>query len=285
MVAVFRVAVTLLMLMSGIKAFAQTATDTAYQEDAVRAKRLLLQAVEYYREQGDAALPVFSRQGQFIDGELYVYVVDIHGVLLASGGPSVRLVGQDVSGVQGSVFKDVFSRAMTAPEGQVHEAEYRWMNWIDGKAERKHAYYQRVGARVLAVGYYLPRSSPAQARDLLTRASKAVEEDPEATFQAINLLDKRFYEDDLYVFVVDLDSRRFIAHGSNRRLLGKDFKALKSADGKPIGQPMLDVVSNHREGEFEYLWRNSVTGRNERKHAYLRKVGGYLVAVGYYTRD
>lgn len=285
MVAVLRVVLVLLMLMPGLKTTAQTAVDTAYQEDAARARHLLLRAVEYYREHGDEALPVFSRQGQFIDGELYVYVVDTRGVLLASGGPSVRLVGQNVSGIQGDEFKEVFSKALISAEGQIHEAEYRWMNWNDGKAERKHAFFQRLGDRVLAVGYYLPRSSATQAKGLLVRASKAVQEAPQETFQAINLMDKRFYEDDLYVFVVDLGTLRFIAHGASRRLLGKDFKSLKSADGKLIGQPMLDVVNGRKEGEFEYLWRNPVTSRNERKHAYLRKVGGYLVAVGYYTRD
>jgi len=33
----------------------------------------------------------------------------------------------------------------------------------------------------------------------------------------------------------------------------------------------------------EYRWRNPVTGKIEHKHAYMRKVGEFLVAVGYYS--
>nr|AEO27367.1 hypothetical protein [Pseudomonas sp. 19-rlim] len=281
---VLRVALFLLALLPGLQAFAQTAVDPAYQEEAGRARALLQKAIDFYKEQGDSAFPVFSRQGGFIDEQLYVYVVDTRGVMLASGGPSVMLIGRDVTSVLDPELKTVFLKALNEPEGQMRDAEYRWMNWNDGKVERKHAYYQRVGDRILAVGYYLPRANPAQARALLDQASDAIRENPEATFKAINDLDRRFYQDDLYVFAVALDTRRFVAHGYNQRLVGTDFQSLKSADGQAIGQSMLDAIKGSSEGELAYLWRNPVTNRSEHKHAYLRKVNGYLVAVGYYSR-
>ncbi|MEX5618499.1 calcium channel protein, partial [Pseudomonas syringae] len=37
------------------------------------------------------------------------------------------------------------------------------------------------------------------------------------------------------------------------------------------------------EGEYEYRWRNPVTSKIEHKHAYARKVGEFMVAVGYYS--
>ena len=45
-------------------------------QDAKRAKALLNKAVSYYQEAGDASLAAISRQGQFTDDELYVYVVN-----------------------------------------------------------------------------------------------------------------------------------------------------------------------------------------------------------------
>lgn len=279
-----RLILPLLALLPALHVFAQTAVDPAYEEDAARARALLQKAIDFYHKQGDNAFPVFSRQGEFIDNQLYVYVVDTRGVMLASGGPSVMLIGRDVSSVLDTELQAAFRQALNEPEGRMHDAEYRWTNWTDGKVERKHAYYQRVGDRIVAVGYYLPRSNLAQAKALLDQASAAIQENPVATFKAINELDKRFYQDDLYVFVVDLKTRRFVAHGYNQRLVRTDFQSLKSADGKLIGQGMLDAIEVSGEGELAYLWRNPVTGRNEHKHAYLRKVNDYLVAVGYYSR-
>ncbi|MGY4534493.1 cytochrome c [Pseudomonas sp. TE3786] len=277
-----RMLLTLLLSLCGFNALAQS--DAAYQEEAQNAKALLLKAVDYYEKNGDAALAAFSRQGEFVTGQLYVYVVNTQGVMLASGGPSVMLVGRDVSATLDEDMKKAFARAISEPEGEMREAEYRWVNRQDGKVERKHTYYQRINDRILAVGYYLPRATPAAAKKLLGEAVVAINKDPKTTFEAINDLDPRYLQDDLYVFVVDLNSKRFVAHGYNRRLIGTDFTSLKAPDGVEVGQRMLDAANKHGKGELEYLWRNPVTARNEHKHAYLEKVGNYMVAVGYYSR-
>lgn len=277
-----RMLLVLSLSLPGYHAVAQT--DEAYQQEAQHAKALLLKAVDYYQKNGDAALAAFSRQGEFVTGQLYVYVVNKQGVMLASGGPSVMLVGRDVSATLDADTKRAFARAISEPEGEIHEAEYRWVNRQDGKVERKHTYFQRINDRILAVGYYLPRAKPEEAKKLLTEAAAAVEKDAETTFAAINDLDPRYLQDDLYVFAVDLTTKRFVAHGYNRRLIGTTFTNLKAPDGAAIGQRMLDAVNAEGHGELEYLWRNPVTERNEHKHAYLQKVGNYLVAVGYYSR-
>ena len=58
---------------------------TAQEADAQAAKALLEKALAYYHKQGDKAFAAFSRQGEFIDQDRYVFVVDTKGVLLASG--------------------------------------------------------------------------------------------------------------------------------------------------------------------------------------------------------
>lgn len=162
-------------------------------------------------------------------------------------------------------------------------AKYRWMNVRDGRVEQKQVYYQRVGDRVIAVGDYLPRASPDQAKNLLERASSALKKDPQVTLRSINDLSASFREDDLYVFVVDLKSHRYLAHGYNVRLLGVDFTTIKDPEGKPVGAPILAMVDWVDSGGYDYRWRNPVTGKVEDKHALFRKVGNYLVAVGYYV--
>lgn len=270
----------LLLLLWGSQVHAQTAQEA----DAQAAKALLEKALAYYHKQGDKALAAFSRQGEFIDQDRYVFVVDTQGVLLASGGPSSALIGRDVSELLGPDLQASFKQALSVPEGQgIQQADYRWQNWNDGKVEHKHVFYQRVGQRILAVGYYLPRATPEQARALRNKAVDALMKDETATLKAINALQGGFLQDDLYVFVVDLDTHRYVAHGTNLRLVNTDFGKIKDPDGKPVGEPILKLMAEQDQGEYKYRWKNPVTGKVENKHAYLRKAGHFMVAVGYYS--
>jgi len=254
------------------------------KDDSKAAIALLEKALAYYHDNGDKAFAAFSRQGEFVDKDRYVFVVDTKGVMLASGGPSSALIGRDVSDVLGPDLQKAFKDALRVPEGNgIQQAEYRWQNWTDGKVERKHVYYQRIGQRILAVGYYLPRASAEQAMALLNKAAGDLAKDEKGTLTAINSLKGGYLQDDLYVFVVDLDTQRYVAHGTNLRLINTDFSKIKDPDGKPVGEPILALIAKQDYGEYEYQWKNPVTGKVEAKHAYLKKVGHFLVAVGYYS--
>ncbi|KRP50399.1 cache domain-containing protein [Pseudomonas poae] len=257
---------------------------TAQEEDAEAAKALLQKALAYYQSNGDKALAAFSRQGEFVDHDRYVFVVDTQGVLLASGGPSSALIGRDVSEVLGTELRQSFKDALKVPENQgMQQADYRWQNWNDGKVEHKHVFYQRVGERILAVGYYLPRATPEQARALRNKAVNALVKDEAGTLKSINSLQGGFLQDDLYVFVVDLDTRRYVAHGTTLRMINTDFSKVKDPDGRPVGEPILKMMTEQDQGEYKYRWQNPVTGKVENKHAYVRKSGHFMVAVGYYS--
>ena len=264
--------------------FSQAQAATPNEQDAQAAKALLEKALAYYHDNGDKAFAAFSRQGEFVDKDRYVFVVDTKGVLLASGGPSSALIGRDVSEVLGPDLRQSFKAALKIPEGNgIQQAEYRWQNWNDGKVERKHVFYQRIGQRILAVGYYLPRATPEQAKALRDKAVRELEKNEAGALKAINALQGGFLQDDLYVFVVDLDTGRYVAHGTNLRLINTDFAKVKDPDGKPVGEPILQLMKEQGQGEYEYRWKNPVTDKVENKHAYLRKSGHFLVAVGYYS--
>lgn len=94
-------------------------TSLAQADDAeqdMRASTLLKRAADYYQLQGDAALPAFSRQGEFIDGDRFIFVVDSRGTLLASGGPTAVLIGREVSKVLAPELKDAFTHAFSASD-------------------------------------------------------------------------------------------------------------------------------------------------------------------------
>ncbi|MDD2736988.1 MAG: cache domain-containing protein, partial [Desulfuromonadaceae bacterium] len=258
------------------------ATDST--NDAKRARELLDRAVAYYEEKKDKALAAFNRQGEFIQGELYVYAINTTGVLLASGGSSSALIDRIVLGLgdlDGKlIFKEILEIAQSKGSGTV---EYRWLNRVDHKVERKVTYFKKVGDVIIAVGYYIPRASAEQARNLLDRASIAVKNDSKSAFKAFGDLSGKYVEDDLYVFVIGIDDLHFRAHGATPRLVGSDAKKLTDPNGKPIIQEMITIIKSKGQGELDYSWRNPVTNRIEKKHTYVRKVDNFLVGVGYYT--
>lgn len=140
----------------GADAAAPAANATASTPDAARAQALLAKAVARYTKIKDRAFADFNQQREFVDGELYVYVVSsVTGVLLASGGPSFALINQDVTDVKDATgkafFREMFSKAQAGGSGTV---EYLWLNPADNKEERKVAYFRKVDDRIIAVGYY-----------------------------------------------------------------------------------------------------------------------------------
>lgn len=252
---------------------------------AMRAQKLLQRAVGLYREKGDAALDAFSHAGEFIDGEHYVYVVSTKGRMLASGGPSASLVGRDISKLTDPAGKLLFRELMNSTEAKgAGQIEYRWQNPVSGKVERKIAYLQREGDKIIAVGFYISRASPEAARKLLDEAAQAVAADPGKAFATFNDQGGKFVQDDLYVFAVGLDDSRFRAHGAIPKLIGTDSSDLRDPKGKAIVADMINIVKAKGEGQLEYAWKNPLTQRVESKHTFMRKVGDYLVGVGYYTR-
>jgi len=268
---------------SGTPAAKAGTADTS--TDAKRARELLDRAVAYYQEKKDQAFAAFNRQGEFIQGDLYVYALNTTGVMLASGGSSSALIDRIVVGmsdVDGKLlFKEILETAKAKGSGSV---EYRWLNRVDRKVERKVTYFKKVGDVIIAVGYYIPRASAEQAKSLLNRASIAVKNDSKGAFKAFGDLGGPYIEDDPYVFVISMDDQHFRAHGATPRLVGSNARTLTDPNGKAIIQEMISIVKSKGEGELDYAWRNPNTSKIEKKHTYVRKVGNYLVGVGYYAR-
>src|SRR5690606_26006709 len=131
--------------------------------------------------------------------DLYVFAINTNGIMLASGGPSVMLIGRDIMNSIDDELKPKFQQALSMPPGdEILEADYPWGSWdTGGRKITKHVYFQRVGDTVLAVGYYRPRATSEEALQLLNSAVEAVGADARETFKAINALDERFYKDDL----------------------------------------------------------------------------------------
>jgi cytochrome c len=254
-------------------------------QDTARTQEMLDRAVAYYKKNGKQALAAFSRAGEFLDGELYIYVLDSKGVMLASGGPSVTLVGRnvlDLKDPEGKPFiREMMDLAKTKGNGSV---EYRWLNRQHGAIERKVAYFKQVDEVILVVGQYIPRATAQEAQMLLGKAVDAVKQEGTKSFDRFNSLNGGFVQDDLYVFVVGLNDMVMHAHGAMPRLISRNVTDLKDSNNKLIIQEMARIARAKGQGELSYSWLNQVTGKKENKTSYLQRVGDYMVVVGYYQR-
>ena len=260
-----------------------SAISSQESKEAVRAQEMLDRAVAHYRKNGKQALAAFSRAGEFLDGELYVYVIDSKGLMLASGGPSVTLVGRnilDLKDTEGKTFiSEMVNLAKINGGGSI---DYRWLNREHGAVERKVAFFKQVDDVIVVVGQYIPRATAQEAKKLLVKAVDAVKREGKSSFDRFNSLNGGFVQDDLYVFVVDLNTMVMQAHGSMPRLINRNVKDLKDPDGKLVIQEMAHIARARGQGELGYKWLNQVTGKKENKTSYFQRTGDYLIAVGYY---
>ncbi|MDD2735392.1 MAG: cache domain-containing protein [Desulfuromonadaceae bacterium] len=263
----------------------QTEIKMVESSESKDAQLLLAKAIDFYEKNEDKALAAFCRQGEFIKGDLYVYVIGTNGKFLASGGSSSALIGRDVTKMRDAsgklFFQEMIDTSKNKGSGTV---VYRWLNRIDNKVERKVTYYQKIKDRIIAVGYYVPRASREQAEALLEKAVDAVKVNPTSAFAEFNDLSGNFVQDDLYVFVVDEKINKFKAHGVIPRLLNSNALDLKDSKGKPIIKEIIAIAKAKGKGTLQYQWRNPVTGKIETKLSIFKKVNNYIVAVGYYTR-
>ncbi|TVU65899.1 cache domain-containing protein [Vibrio echinoideorum] len=251
-----------------------------------RAKTLLAKAVIHVQKDGDESVSDFMSDPEYTDGELYVFALGIDGQFLASGGSSMVLVGDSVLDTQ-DVYGNPFFREMItkAVHNGFGEVQYHWTNPTDRMGEPKTTFFERVGDVIVAVGYYPERSSAAEAKRLLARAMTAIVESEQDSITEFNNSEGRFVEGDLYVFVMDMNSGKLLAHGVSPELVGRSHNEILSPDDKPILTEMLNLAKENGRGVYTYRWLNPLSSKVETKHTYYRVIDNKLVGVGYYTKS
>ena len=72
------------------------------------------------------------------------------------------------------------------------------------------------------------------------------------------------------------------ATGANPQLVGQSLAQTTDAAGKPIGKEILTLADKIGYGIVEYEWLNRQTNDVEHKFSRIRKVGDYVLGVGFY---
>ena len=130
----------------------------------------------------------------------------------------------------------------------------------------------------------IERSEAKRATELLERAVDYLQKNgAEKSFAAFNDPKGLFVNGAYYVYAVGLDGFMHANGGAPLGLAGKNALDLRDAAGKPLIQDLLEQAKTSPTGTVEYRWLNRVSNRVESKVSEFRKVGNYVLCVGYYT--
>jgi cytochrome c len=76
----------------------------------------------------------------------------------------------------------------------------------------------------------------------------------------------------------------YFAHSAAPTLIGTSLRDTRDAAGQPFGKDIMEVIISHGEGLVDYKWLNYSTNKVENKHSFVKRVGEFVLGVGYYTR-
>ena len=123
---------------------------------ADQAKAMVQEGAAFVQAHGKekALAEMNNPKGRFVKGELYIYVYDFNGVVLAQPA-NPKLVGKnllEVPDADGKFFrKEAIELAKTKGEGWV---DYKYKNPVNNKVEHKTSYVLKVNDLVLGCGVY-----------------------------------------------------------------------------------------------------------------------------------
>ncbi len=132
---------------------------TAAERGTSRQAQLLLNnAIELMQTQGEkVALAQFNNpQAGFVQGDLYIFVVDMEGTYLASGA-NPALIGQNLANLSDAAGKNIGQEILKLAELMGYGiVEYEWLNRATNDVEHKFSRIRKLGNHVIGVGFYLP---------------------------------------------------------------------------------------------------------------------------------
>ena len=148
----FLLAAALTLTLAG----AATAQDAPKRGTADEAVAMVKRASEYLQKNGkDKAIAAFNDQkGEFVQGDLYVFMFDKSGTALAHGN-NAKMINKPLMELNaGGVYPvKEFLKIGASPAGKGW-VKYMWPNSITKNLEEKNTYVEKSGDYVIGVGIY-----------------------------------------------------------------------------------------------------------------------------------
>lgn len=125
------------------------------------------------------------------------------------------------------------------------------------------------------------KGTPAEAKALVLKGVGLMKAKGTAAFSEFDDPKGKFVNQDLYIYVLDLNGT-CLSHGSNSKLIGKNFIDLKDTDGKLFAREMINIAAKKGSGWIDYKWTNPMTRKVATKTLYFQKQDKYVVCCGAY---
>ncbi len=88
---------------------------------------------------------------------------------------------------------------------------------------------------------------------------------------------------DVYLVVLD-PTGKVVAHGTNPKLIGKDFSGVKDVDGVPFTAQMVELTKTKGKGWTNYKFTDPVSKKVAAKSSYCERADQDAVCAGIYKR-
>ncbi|MEN6320995.1 MAG: cache domain-containing protein [Syntrophaceae bacterium] len=127
-----------------------------YGRSGEEAKEFVKKAIGFYKKAGKAiALAEYTNpKGPFIEADLYVFVLNLKGTMLAHG-VNEKYIGHDFIDVKDSdgrsFIREIVEVANTKGQGFV---DYKWYNPVTKEDLQKHVYFEKVDDVIICSGVY-----------------------------------------------------------------------------------------------------------------------------------
>ena len=238
-------------------------------------------------EQGADSCDAFkAKDGEWRQGERYVFVLDMKGTAICHPNPSLE--GRDISEVRDPDGKPIMKMMLRqiergASDGWVH---YLWPRPGKSVLTWKSTYVRETAApdgtaMVVGAGAYNLEMERAFVVDRVTEAVELIESDGKKALDVLRDKAAGFIFLDASVFVMAMDGTE-IVNAAFPDLEGGNILEYVDADGVRPAQVMIDLLAKEDEGWVKYLWPKPGDKKPSRKEAFVKKVklGDQHVVVG-----
>ena len=228
----------------------------------------------------------FTHTKDFIEGELYLFLLDTKGVVYAHGDQA-DLLWKNLWDYRDSFGAYAIQSMIKTAQKGANWLTYTWSGAV------KVSFVQKITIDdkefIIGCGYY-PHSKKYAAIGLVKGAVALFNQDVqlgrgvEGAFSEMGYpLSNRFIYGDLYLYALDFNGI-IRAQGDDPNLIGTDALHHKDAKGREMNKEIIDMLKRKKEGEG--IWVEYVS-KNVPKVAYAEKVkdekgNEYFIACGYY---
>ena len=128
------------------------------------------------------------------------------------------------------------------------------------------------------------RGTAGEAEKLVKNAVEMLKaKGKDATFREINRDGSPFVDRDLYLFVIDTKGNT-LAHGFNKKLIGRNMYELRDPNGKFFIKEFIALAQNKGKGWVDYLFTDPITKKIEEKSTYVVGHENLVIGCGIYKQ-